>query len=237
MPSEQSSRNSKVALAALAALLAGVALGLGSGLVPRPWQADALTGSASHVDVSAVSRSCSPSRPDGLRVLVTGAAGFVGFHASARLALRGDGVAGLDSFNAYYPASLKLSRSRLLRSRHSVHTVNSDLSDRAALQRSLSACSPTHVLHLAAQAGVRHAKHDPLSYVHSNVHSFVVLEEELAKLNPIPRLIFASSSSIYGGNDKVPFAEADCTEKCASSSPHLTFICCSFSTASSCFTS
>lgn len=237
MPSEQSSRKSKVALAALAALLAGVALGLGSGFLPSPWQADALPGSASHVDASAVSRSCSPSRPDGLRVLVTGAAGFVGFHTSARLALRGDGVAGLDSFNAYYPASLKLSRSHLLRSRHSVHTVNSDLSDRAALQRSLSACSPTHVLHLAAQAGVRHAKHDPLSYVHSNVHSFVVLEEELAKLNPIPRLIFASSSSIYGGNDKVPFAEADCTEKCASSSPHLTCICSTFSTDSSFFIS
>nr|CAD1825590.1 unnamed protein product [Ananas comosus var. bracteatus] len=152
---------------------------------------------------------------DGLCVLVTGAAGFVGSHASLALRRRGDGVLGLDNFNPYYDPSLKRARQSLLAS-HGVFVVEGDLNDAPLLARLFAAAPFTHVLHLAAQAGVRYALENPASYVRSNVAGLVALLEACRAADPQPAVVWASSSSVYGLNDKVPFSESDPTDRPAS---------------------
>jgi UDP-glucuronate 4-epimerase len=148
-------------------------------------------------------------------VLVTGAAGFVGSHVSIALKRRGDGVLGLDNFNDYYDPSLKRGRQALLE-RTGVFIVEGDIND-AALLRKLFAIVPfTHVMHLAAQAGVRYAMENPGSYVHSNIAGFVNLLEVCKSVDPQPAIVWASSSSVYGLNTKVPFSEKDRTDQPAS---------------------
>ncbi|OAY65540.1 UDP-glucuronate 4-epimerase 1 [Ananas comosus] len=159
--------------------------------------------------------SARPRRPDGLCVLVTGAAGFVGSHASLALRRRGDGVLGLDNFNPYYDPSLKRARQSLLAS-HGVFVVEGDLNDAPLLARLFAAAPFTHVLHLAAQAGVRYALENPASYVRSNVAGLVALLEACRAADPQPAVVWASSSSVYGLNDKVPFSESDPTDRPAS---------------------
>ena len=151
----------------------------------------------------------------GKTVLITGTGGFVGFHTALKLRGRGDRVVGLDNFNSYYDTALKRDRQRLLEEA-GVYTVEGDLNDGELLQQVLDLCEVTHVLHLAAQAGVRYATKNPMAYVDSNLSGMVKLLEVLKATEPMPRLVFASSSSVYGLNQKVPFSEADKVDRPAS---------------------
>ena len=167
------------------------------------------------IDVAKVQRSCA-SRTDGAgAVLVTGSAGFVGFHTALALKDRGWGVLGLDNVNDYYPTSRKRARMKELE-KAGVHTVEADLNDRGVVRDALDACKFTHILHLAAQAGVRYAVKNPGSYVHSNVAGMVNIMEEIIRMSPMPKVVFASSSSVYGLNTEVPFKESDVTDSPAS---------------------
>ncbi|KAL9385604.1 hypothetical protein Peur_022614 [Populus x canadensis] len=152
---------------------------------------------------------------NGLSVLVTGAAGFVGTHVSSALKRRGDGVLGLDNFNDYYDPTLKRARQALLE-RSGVFIVEGDINDVSLLKKLFEVVPFTHVMHLAAQAGVRYAMKNPASYVHSNIAGFVSLLEVCKDANPQPAIVWASSSSVYGLNTKVPFSEKDRTDQPAS---------------------
>ncbi|TKY55379.1 UDP-glucuronate 4-epimerase 3 [Spatholobus suberectus] len=144
-----------------------------------------------------------------------GAAGFVGTHVSLALKRRGDGVLGLDNFNRYYDPNLKRARQRIL-DRAGVFVVDGDVNDAALLRKLFDVVPFTHVMHLAAQAGVRYAMQNPGSYVHSNIAGFVNLLETCKSANPQPAVVWASSSSVYGLNSKVPFSEKDRTDQPAS---------------------
>ena len=148
-------------------------------------------------------------------VLVTGAAGFVGYHLALALRKRGDGVVGLDNFNSYYDPNLKRARESILK-RHGVMIVEGDINDGPLLARLFQLVRFTHVAHLAAQAGVRYALENPSSYIHSNVAGFVSVLEACKRAVPQPSIVWASSSSVYGLNTKVPFSEADRTDQPAS---------------------
>ncbi|KAB5526970.1 hypothetical protein DKX38_020817 [Salix brachista] len=152
---------------------------------------------------------------NGFSVLVTGAAGFVGTHVSSALKHRGDGVLGLDNFNDYYDPALKRARQALLE-RSGVFIVEGDINDVTLLKKLFEVVPFTHVMHLAAQAGVRYAMKNPGSYVHSNIAGFVSLLEVCKEANPQPAIVWASSSSVYGLNTKVPFSEKDRTDQPAS---------------------
>ncbi|GMI88636.1 UDP-D-glucuronate 4-epimerase 1 [Hibiscus trionum] len=154
-------------------------------------------------------------RPGGMSVLVTGAAGFVGSHVSLALKKRGDGVVGLDNFNNYYDPSLKKARQSLLNS-HGILVVEADLNNAGLLAKLFDVLAFTHVLHLAAQAGVRYAMENPNSYVHSNIAGLVALLEICKSADPQPAIVWASSSSVYGLNEKAPFSESDRTDRPAS---------------------
>jgi len=159
--------------------------------------------------------SCRPKQPGGKIVLVTGTGGFIGYHSALKLRARGDGVLGLDNFNTYYPPSLKRARAAELE-RAGVYTVDADLNNMDALRQMFDACRFTHLLHLAAQAGVRYATKDPHSYVASNVAGQVALLEVVKDQRPMPRVVYASSSSVYGLNTKTPFSESDAVDQPAS---------------------
>merc|ERR1712137_1529533 len=147
-------------------------------------------------------------------VLVTGTAGFVGFHTAMALKKRG-GVIGIDNFNSYYPVGLKRDRAATLEEA-GVLTLDMDLNDGEQLRALMVDCKVTHVLALAAQAGVRYATKHPHSYVSSNIAGFVELLEVCRDMEPKPRIVYASSSSVYGLNTKVPFAETDRVDNPAS---------------------
>ena len=140
-------------------------------------------------------------------VLLTGAAGFVGFHTALQLHEEGDAVIGLDNFNHYYDVRLKRTRARLLR-RAGMNTLfEGDVCDGELLKLLLSAGKVTHVIHLAAQAGVRYSLKKPLAYVEANVRCFVTLLEAVHAVNNSVPITYASSSSVYGTNTKIPFSE------------------------------
>ncbi|KAM1141914.1 hypothetical protein ACFX2I_041827 [Malus domestica] len=151
----------------------------------------------------------------GHSVLVTGAAGFVGTHVALALKKRGDGVVGIDNFNKYYDPTLKRRRADLLR-RNGIFVLEADINDSEKLAKLFRSVKFTHVVHLAAQAGVRYALRNPASYVHSNIAGFVNLLEACKTANPQPSIIWASSSSVYGLNSKVPFSETHRTDQPAS---------------------
>ncbi|XP_055822980.1 UDP-glucuronate 4-epimerase 1 [Solanum dulcamara] len=151
----------------------------------------------------------------GMSVLVTGAAGFVGSHVSIALKKRGDGVVGIDNFNNYYDPSLKKARKKLL-AENGVFIVEGDINDSKLLVKMFDIGRFTHVMHLAAQAGVRYAMENPGSYIHSNIAGLVSLLEVCKNSNPQPSIVWASSSSVYGLNEKVPFSESDRTDQPAS---------------------
>nr|XP_043620823.1 UDP-glucuronate 4-epimerase 1-like [Erigeron canadensis] len=159
--------------------------------------------------------SATTNRKNGITVLVTGAAGFVGMHVSLALRKRGDGVVGIDNFNDYYDPELKQSRRKLLESKN-VFIVEGDINDSGLLERVFEVVKFTHVMHLAAQAGVRYAIENPHSYVNSNVAGLVTLLEQCKSTERQPAIVWASSSSVYGLNDKTPFSEADRTDRPAS---------------------
>lgn len=148
------------------------------------------------------------------KILVTGAAGFIGMHLSLALQKRGNLVFGYDNFNDYYSVELKKKRSHLLQ-QQGIEILSADLCDPKALAACIDKHSITHVVHLAAQAGVRHSLLHPEEYVASNLSGFVHLLETL-KTRPSIRCVFASSSSVYGLNTHVPFAETDPTDRPAS---------------------
>lgn len=148
------------------------------------------------------------------KILVTGAAGFIGMHLALALQRRGDSVIGYDNFNSYYSVELKKERSAILQ-QHGIKTLSADICDSFALTSCIDKNSITHVVHLAAQAGVRHSLLHPEEYVASNLSGFVHLLEVL-KARPSIRCVFASSSSVYGLNTHVPFAETDPTDRPAS---------------------
>ena len=145
-----------------------------------------------------------------MSVIVTGVAGFIGFHVAKVLLERGEAVIGLDNLNDYYDPTLKQDRlSRLQRTGgFTFHKL--DVSDREALALVFNAAQPVRrVLHLAAQAGVRHARIDPYSYVTSNVMGQLAMMEAARHLDQLDHFVYASSSSVYGGNDKLPFSTDD----------------------------
>lgn len=143
-------------------------------------------------------------------VLLTGAAGFIGYHVAEALLARGESVVGVDSVNDYYATSLKEARlARLARHRQfGFHRL--DISDRAAMRDLAASLGDVEtVVHLAAQAGVRHSLVDPYSYVQSNVMGQVVMLEVARLLPRLRHLVYASSSSVYGANARLPFTETD----------------------------
>lgn len=170
---------------------------------------------AKDIQWASVQASCAPSAPGAMSVLVTGSAGFVGFHVATALRAKGAGVLGIDNVNDYYPPILKRARMEKL-VKAGIVTIEADLNDKHTVRKALDACKFTHVLHLAAQAGVRYAVKNPGAYVHSNVAGFVNLLEEIVHTSPAPALVFASSSSVYGLNTKTPFSEDDRTDQPAS---------------------
>lgn len=145
-----------------------------------------------------------------MAVLVTGAAGFIGFHVARKLLAREEHVIGIDSINNYYSQELK--RDRLLELRRLgndlFHFKKLDFADHAALERELNDADFDRIVHLGAQAGVRHSIDHPRDYIHSNLvgHLNVL---ELARRRGISHLVYASSSSVYGGNDSIPFRVED----------------------------
>jgi UDP-glucuronate 4-epimerase len=154
-------------------------------------------------------------RAMGLKILVTGAAGFIGYHCARTLAAGGHRIAGVDNLNSYYLPSLKHARVAELAHTGSVEFTRLDVCDRSALHALAAAFRPDAVLHLAAQVGVRYSLRDPDAYVQSNVAGTLNVLECCRELG-IPRLVYASSSSVYGRNTKLPYAESDAADRPAS---------------------
>lgn len=143
-----------------------------------------------------------------MKILVTGAAGFIGMHASLRLLERGDTVVGLDNLNDYYDPTLKESRLARLTPHAGFRFVKMDVADRAGMEQLFATEKFDRVIHLAAQAGVRYSLQNPHAYVDSNLVGFVNILEG-CRHNAVQHLVYASSSSVYGGNTKMPFSEHD----------------------------
>jgi UDP-glucuronate 4-epimerase len=143
-----------------------------------------------------------------MKILVTGAAGFIGMHAAERLLARGDEVVGLDNLNDYYDPALKESRLERLRPHPRFHFVKLDVADREGIKQLFETGKFDRVIHLAAQAGVRYSLQNPHAYVDSNIVGFVNILEG-CRHNRVQHLVYASSSSVYGGNTKMPFSEHD----------------------------
>ena len=141
-------------------------------------------------------------------VLVTGVAGFIGYHTALRLLDRGDDVVGLDNLNDYYDVSLKAARLRLLQEHARFRFLRADLVDRDAVEEAFTANPFTEVVHLAAQVGVRASVDTPRLYVDSNVVGFLHILE-CCRHYAVRHLVYASSSSVYGGNTKVPYGVRD----------------------------
>ena len=141
-----------------------------------------------------------------VKVLVTGAAGFIGMHTAARLLARGDQVIGVDSLNNYYDVSLKIARRDRLVSNHHFSFHQIDIADHESLDALVAAEKPDRVIHLAAQAGVRYSLTNPHAYVEANLQGFVNVLE-CCRHHEVEHLVYASSSSVYGGNNAMPFSE------------------------------
>ena len=143
-----------------------------------------------------------------MRVLVTGAAGFIGSHLSERLLARGDEVLGYDNLNAYYDPALKEARLARLTPQDGFSFVRASLEDRAALEAAFDDFRPQRVVNLAAQAGVRYSLENPHAYIDSNIVGFLNILVA-CRHRGIEHLVYASSSSVYGANRKLPFAVED----------------------------
>lgn len=142
------------------------------------------------------------------KILVTGAAGFIGYHLSRRLCADGREVAGFDSVNDYYDVSLKRDRLAQLAPLENFRFVEGDLADGDAVSKLVAEFRPDAIVNLAAQAGVRYSLENPHAYVSSNVTGFLNILEACRNYN-VKHLVFASSSSVYGANTKLPFSVTD----------------------------
>ena len=148
-----------------------------------------------------------------MSILVTGVAGFIGFHVADRLLQRGEHVVGIDNLNDYYDPMLKRARLSQLKEKANFTFEKIDLTDRQNLGALASNHSGiTQIIHLAAQAGVRYSLENPYVYISSNVMGHVVLLEFARNLSRLKNLVYASSSSVYGSNEKLPFSEGDPVE-------------------------
>lgn len=145
-----------------------------------------------------------------MAILVTGVAGFIGYHVATRLLDRGETVIGVDNVNAYYDTGLKEARLAGLCTFPAFTFHRTDIADKAAMA-AIAAANPsiTHIIHLAAQAGVRYSLVDPHAYTHSNVEGHLVMLEMARCLPRLAHMIYASSSSVYGGNQTLPFRVTD----------------------------
>lgn len=144
-------------------------------------------------------------------VLVTGCAGFIGMHCAERLLAQGVQVVGVDNLNAYYDVALKQARLARLQVQPGFRFKRLDVADGVALERLFSQTRPTRVLHLAAQAGVRYSIEQPGDYTQSNLLGFANVLQS-CRTHQVRHLVFASSSSVYGGNAKLPYTEADAVD-------------------------
>ncbi|HEX6992803.1 MAG TPA: NAD-dependent epimerase [Gammaproteobacteria bacterium] len=140
-----------------------------------------------------------------MKILVTGAAGFIGFHTARRLLERGDEVVGLDNLNEYYDVSLKRARLALLEPHRNFKFVKLDLADREAMADLFASERFDRVVHVAAQAGVRYSIEAPFTYTDSNITGTLTVLEG-CRHNGVEHLVFASTSSVYGANTKMPFS-------------------------------
>lgn len=146
-----------------------------------------------------------------MTILITGAAGFIGAHVAQKLLAQGRTVIGFDSLNNYYPSQLKRDRLDALCASGEFRFHEVDIAAPGAAMAALAGRKPTHILHLAAQAGVRYSLQNPPAYTEANLEGhFEILE--LAKRLDVENMVYASSSSVYGGNTKIPFAETDQTD-------------------------
>ena len=141
-------------------------------------------------------------------ILVTGAAGFIGYHVARRLLERGDSVAALDNLNDYYDVSLKMARLKELEAFPRFRFVKVELADRDGVNELFKREKPRRVIHLAAQAGVRYSLTNPHPYITSNVVGFLNILEA-CRHGKVEHLVYASSSSVYGANTKMPFSVHD----------------------------
>jgi UDP-glucuronate 4-epimerase len=143
-----------------------------------------------------------------MKILVTGAAGFIGFHASQYLLERGDEVIAIDNLNDYYDVQLKRDRLSILNRYPNFKFSQIDLADREAMQQIFAEVKPEKLVHLAAQVGVRYSLQNPYAYLDSNLIGFMNILEGCRSIKP-QHLVFASSSSVYGANTKMPFSVRD----------------------------
>ena len=143
-----------------------------------------------------------------MRYLVTGTAGFIGYHVAERLLARGDEVTGLDNVNDYYDVRLKHARMARLEGKRGYDFIKLDVSDREGMERAFAQWKPEVVIHLAAQAGVRYSLTNPHAYVQSNLAGFMNILEG-CRHQQVRHLVYASSSSVYGGNTRQPFSIHD----------------------------
>lgn len=145
-----------------------------------------------------------------MTVLVTGAAGFIGYHTAEALLARGEQVVGIDDLNAYYDPSLKRARLERLAGRKGFRFVEGDIAE----ETTFAGIACDRIVHLAAQAGVRYSLQNPRAYIRANLMGHLnVLELARGLGAELKHLVYASSSSVYGGNDKAPFSETDAVEK------------------------
>ena len=146
-----------------------------------------------------------------MKVLLTGVAGFIGYHVALKLLARGDTVIGVDNLNDYYDVRLKQARLVDVEAHQNAKNfsfIKLDLAENAATQQLFAHEKPDSVIHLAAQAGVRYSLENPHAYIRSNIVAFTNILEACRAIKP-QHLVYASSSSVYGGNTKLPFSEAD----------------------------
>lgn len=141
-----------------------------------------------------------------MKVLVTGSAGFIGSHLAIKLLDRGDEVFGIDNLNDYYDVKLKKARLERVKKYSAFTDLRADIEDRDSIKNIFEKYKPQRVVNLAAQAGVRYSLTNPYAYINSNIMGFTNILENCRRHN-VEHLVYASSSSVYGGNEKLPFSE------------------------------